>query len=540
MSEQDHRKETIHVNSIELGMFVADLDRPWLDSPFMLQGFLVDDEKQIKQIQALCKTVVIDRSLSTGKHHIDNAKVNIKATHFSTANTDQHVNTSRQDHARPEKVTFFDILKDLNSQKNQSIRPSPITAQVKKTEHPARQGRTSQQKTHSANESSDPLKVNDISPSDMSISDHLKKDMSQALGKVKNWIPGIRKIKLFRSGSKSGEDLENQFGTESEHPTAGYENIIPVEEEIAVIYPVFEQTQVATRAIFEAIASENKIDLMQVNQTLDSMVESIERNPDALMWLAKLKQRDDYAYNHALNVSINLMALAHFMALPRSQIKDVGLAGLLQDIGKVKIPKELLHKHGQLTSDELVLMRSHIKLGLDILNNTENISSNVLSIIANHHERIDGSGYPLQLKKNQISLAAQMAGIMDTYCALITNKSYAKGIFNQQALEQIYESRDKEFSSTLVNQLIQFIGIYPVSSLVELNSGEVAVVIQQNHVRRLQPRVMVLLAPDKSKNEYPATLDLLHMPLNPSGEPYKITRGLPPDSYGLNPADFYL
>ncbi|MEZ0315656.1 MAG: HD-GYP domain-containing protein, partial [Methylophilaceae bacterium] len=319
-----------------------------------------------------------------------------------------------------------------------------------------------------------------------------------------------------------------------------FEDSVPVEEEMAIIYPVFEKTQIATREIFEAIASENKIDLMQVNQTLDSMVESIERNPDALMWLAKLKQRDDYAYNHALNVSINLMALAHFMALPKAQIKDLGLAGLLQDIGKVKIPTKLLHKEAQLSPAEFIEIKTHVKHGLDILRQTDNMSQNVLNIVANHHERIDGSGYPSKLELKQISLAAQMAGIMDTYCALTSNKPYAKGIFNQHALEQIYASRDKEFSGVLVNQLIQFFGIYPVSSLVELNSGEVAVVIQQNRVRRLQPRVVILLAPDKTKNQYPVTLDLINSPPSPNGEPYKITRGLPPDSYGLNPADFYL
>jgi len=538
MSDQNHRKETINVSSLELGMFVAELDRPWLESPFMLQGFLLVNDKQIKQIQTLCKTVVIDRSLSTGKHHIEAAASNPKTTYSNSSLSVQQANKQKTEQAKPEKVSFFDILRDLNSQKI-SQTPSPSN-RSKKINQSLKQDRASSLKSHAGNSISGQEKSSDVPQSELSISDHLKKDVSHALGKVKNWIPGIRRIKLFGASARTEAETADEPASDQEQSSSRYENIVPVEEEIAVIYPVFEQTQVATREIFEAIANENKIDLMQVNQSLDSMVESIERNPDALMWLAKLKQRDDYAYNHALNVSINLMALAHFMALPRTQIKDLGLAGLLQDIGKVKIPKALLHKHDQLTSDELELMRSHIKLGLDILNNTENISPNVLNIIANHHERIDGSGYPLKLKKNQISLTAQMAGIMDTYCALITNKSYAKGIFNQQALEQIYEARDKEFSGTLVNQLIQFIGIYPVSSLVELNSGEVAVVIQQNHVRRLQPRVMILMAADKTKYEYPSTLDLLHMPPSPNGEPYKIIRGLPPDSYGLNPADFYL
>ncbi|NOS97323.1 MAG: phosphohydrolase, partial [Methylotenera sp.] len=124
-------------------------------------------------------------------------------------------------------------------------------------------------------------------------------------------------------------------------------------------------------------------------------------------------------------------------------------------------------------------------------------------------------------------------------CALTTNKVYAKGVYNQVALEEIHTLRDIKFNGALIDQLVQFLGMYPVSSLVELNSGEVGVVIQQNSVRRLLPRVMILLNPDKSKNEYPATIDLISSPATPTGEPYSIVRGLPPDSYGLNPNNYY-
>jgi len=132
-----------------------------------------------------------------------------------------------------------------------------------------------------------------------------------------------------------------------------------------------------------------------------------------------------------------------------------------------------------------------------------------------------------------------MAGLIDTYCALTSNKVYAKGVYNQLALEEIHALRDTKFSSALIDQLVQFLGMYPVSSLVELNTGEVGVVIQQNSVRRLLPRIMILLNPDKTKNEYPATINLLNSPLAPNGEPYKIIRGLPPDSYGLEPGNYY-
>ncbi len=132
-----------------------------------------------------------------------------------------------------------------------------------------------------------------------------------------------------------------------------------------------------------------------------------------------------------------------------------------------------------------------------------------------------------------------MAGLIDTYCALTSDRPYAKGLYNQLALEEIHAMRDEKFQGALIDQLVQFLGIYPVSSLVELNSGEVGVVIQQNSVRRLLPKVMVLLNPDKTKNKHPATLDLITAPLTPTGEHYKIVRGLPPESFGLDFTNFY-
>jgi HD-GYP domain-containing protein (c-di-GMP phosphodiesterase class II) len=270
------------------------------------------------------------------------------------------------------------------------------------------------------------------------------------------------------------------------------------------------------------------------------MVDSISRTPDALMWLAKLKDADNVAYAQALNVSINMMAFSSFLALPKLEIKEMGLAGLLQDLGKVKIPQRILLKNAKLSPTEFEIAKLHIEEGLRILAKTSDIPDSVIEVIAQHHERYDGSGYPNNLDGEQIQIRAQIAGLIDTYCALTTDRSYAKSIHNLKALDEIHQMRDKLFSSELVEQLIQFFGIYPVSSLVELNSGEIGVVIQQNQVRRLLPRVMVVLAPDRTRNEFPVTLDLLNSPKTPDGEVYKIVRAVTADSLGLHAEDFYI
>jgi HD-GYP domain-containing protein (c-di-GMP phosphodiesterase class II) len=318
-----------------------------------------------------------------------------------------------------------------------------------------------------------------------------------------------------------------------------YEEEAPVEREIAEIFPVYEQSQLATREIFNSVANDHDLDLTAVSEVLDSMVDSIGRSPDALLWLAKLKKTDDYAYNHALNVSITLMAFGNFLALSKQQIKDLGLAGLMQDVGKVKVSSDILLKEGKLTREEYEYAKKHVDESLKILEKTSDIPNSVIFLVAQHHERIDGSGYPYKLHGKQIGIPSQIAGLIDTYCAITSHKPYARGVFHQQALDEMHQMAGKQFSSELIDQLVQFMGMYPVSSLVELNTGEVGVVVQQNQVRRMLPRLLLLLDPNKERYAAPVILNLLNSPLAPSGEPYKITKSLAPDSYGLDPNDFY-
>lgn len=539
VQENNIRREPTPVESLSLGMYVTELDRSWLGTPFLLQGFLIENEEQIRQLQECCKSVYIDRALSTGNQHATlqarqqpkDAVIRRQKSETAKQASSRTLSGKGSSHSGSEKITFFDILRDLNPDRKKA---SPRHANVKSPQTPS----------SSTTSAVNPPTENHVRlHGKSSESEGLNKAPSQGfLGSVAGWFSRLAGVpeKKLKGGIPGADKGSTDQASNNPDVITIYDDTVPVEEEIATIYPVFEQSQIATRELFESLATREHIDVAIVNETIHSMAESIERNPDALIWLSKLKQTNDYAYNHALTVSIHLMALAHFISLPKEQVKELGLAGLLQDVGKLKIDPLLLNKTGKLSPDEVSTLKNHVQLGLDMLNDTSGIPPAVLDIIARHHERVDGSGYPGQLAQGRISLKAQMAGIIDTYCALTTDKAYAKAVYNQKALDELYGMRGKSFSEALVDQLIQFMGIYPVSSLVELNTGEVGVVIQQNRVRRLQPRVMILLGPDKSPYEYPPTLDLINMPLTPSGEPYKIAHGLSSDSYGLNPADFYL
>ena len=539
----DIKKERIAVESLMLGMYVVELDRPWVGTPFMLQGFLLDDQDDLDKILSLCKFVYIDRSRSIGDQFAAAAKLDVafkrEGAVFRIRDPGKMQSDSKtmaKDTKKlSEKISFVDILRDLKNyqapQNVASLRQGGVAYNVTHGANTAAQAAFPYQ-TQQANQ------AQQASASSKPVSKQLVEDVGSG-------VSGF-----FGSLFKKREKLSTSIdpitkNKKSKNEDDGYRVIIyeeeaPVENEIAAIYPVYEQSQIATREIFESVANQHDVDLTAVSEILDSMVESIGRSPDALLWLAKLKQADDYSYSHALNVSITLMAFGNFLALSKKQIKEIGLAGLLQDIGKVKLSSDVLLKEGKLSREEFDYVKKHVDESLKILENTPDIPNTVIFLVAQHHERIDGSGYPYGSSGSEIGLLSQTAGLIDTYCAITSHKCYAKGVYHQEALEKIHELSGKQFSRELVDQLVQFMGMYPVSSLVELNTGEVGVVIQQNQVRRLLPRLMLLLDPNKVRYDAPIIVNLLNSPNCPNGETYKITKSLLPDSYGLNPSDFYV
>jgi HD-GYP domain-containing protein (c-di-GMP phosphodiesterase class II) len=535
----DIRREKTQASLLDIGMFVCELDRPWLGTPFMLEGLLIEDDEQITTIASLCKFVYVDRTVSAGRHFIAAPKQQLAIKRDGTitqvyidANTGKRTSNSINKSTRlgtPNvKFSFLDILKEIHSANQAAL------SGEKNTSNSDALFKVQYLNDNKVVEISD-----DKSTDNTTLATQIKTDFSNFISGLTSWGGQQKNLKSNIDKNALKTDLAKNEDRHDGYKITIFDEALPVEDEIAVIYPIYEKSQLATKEMFEALALDHEIDLTKIHESLDGMVESIERNPDALLWLAKLKQTDDYSYNHAMSVSITLMALANFMSLPKKQVKDIGLAGLLQDIGKVKIPTELLHKQNKITHDEFEILKKHVEHALALLEATESIPSTVILTVSQHHERIDGSGYPYKLSGNQISLTGQMAGLIDTYCALTTNKVYAKGVYNQIALEEIHSLRGFKFNGVLIDQLVQFLGMYPVSSLVELNSGEVGVVIQQNSVRRLLPRIMVLLNPDKTRNKYPAIINLINSPLTPTGEPYKIVRGLPPDSYDLSANNYY-
>ena len=228
-----------------------------------------------------------------------------------------------------------------------------------------------------------------------------------------------------------------------------------------------------------------------------------------------------------------------FLQLPRDRLEILGMLGLLQDVGKLKLPTALA-TNGPVNAAEVELFRTHVDHSVEILSNTPGLPPELTGLASLHHERFDGSGYPRGLRGGGIALFGLIAGIVDTFDALTAPPPFGENMSPSNALNIIYKGRGKQFQPALVEQFIQCIGVFPVGSVVELNSGEVAIVVAQNMVRRLQPRIMVVKDAHGNALVPYTMLDLIKEPKIRPGEPYRIQRTLEYDSVKIDPRELFL
>lgn len=288
--------------------------------------------------------------------------------------------------------------------------------------------------------------------------------------------------------------------------------------------------------IFEQVSRGAALDVVKVKQSVDPMIDSISRNPDACIWLARMKQQDSYTYQHSVGASIWAVALGRQLGLPKSDLRSLAVGGLLFDVGKLQMKPELLGANRSLTEEEFAELRGHVARGVEMIRHSGLMNQDVLDMVAHHHERHDGSGYPGGLQGDSIPVFARIAAIVDCYDAITSHRSYARGIPPSAAIKKLYEWRDLEFQAELVEEFIQAVGIYPAGTLVELTSGEVAVVVAEYRTRRLRPKVMVLLDANKQPSADIEIIDLLSQKLTAAGEPLEIRTSLEPEAYGIDMA----
>jgi HD-GYP domain-containing protein (c-di-GMP phosphodiesterase class II) len=286
--------------------------------------------------------------------------------------------------------------------------------------------------------------------------------------------------------------------------------------------------------IFEEVIDGGKIDVIKLRKSVDPIIESISRNPDACLWVARLKQHDKYTYQHSLGASIWSVSLGRQLGLPKHDLRSLAMGCMLMDVGKLRVDTDLLQANRSLTEQEMDEMRDHVRYGLEIIEESGVINQDVIDMVAYHHERFNGSGYPNGLRSDDIPAFARIAAIVDTYDAITSNRSHAPARSPSDAIKLLYNSRDADFQAELVEAFIQAVGIYPAGTLVELSSGEVGVVVAEYRTRRLRPKVMVLLDADKQRLKTPKFIDLHDESADEAVQSLSISKSLEPGAYDLD------
>jgi HD-GYP domain-containing protein (c-di-GMP phosphodiesterase class II) len=423
------------LDGIEVGMFISRLDRPWINTPFDLEGMQINTKEDIAQLRKHCEYVYVD--VEQG----------------------------------PAPDPRYWILAD--ARKAPSVEPAQPTKKRR-----------------------------------------LRRD--------KEVKPGEE----YQALRKTTYEVSEQFSVELQTASA-------ISQKLSEDY----------HQLLNDLSRGRALDLSVVKTGVRDMVESVVRNPAAMMWIEQLKGLDEYTYSRALGTSVWCATFGRHLGLEKSAINQLALGGLLLDLGKCRLPSELLRKKGELSEEEQNLMQSHVDLGIRHLvygvnkGNRSQLDTEVLQMIATHHERANGSGYPRKLQNREIPVYGRIAGIADSYDAMTSERPYEDKppLRPYEAIAELYRSRETEFQAELVEQFIQAVGLYPTGSLVELNTGQVGAVVEINPLRRLQPTLLLILKANKEPYEEYEYLDL-----STAGLSIKIERGLSPGAYGINMQELFL
>jgi HD-GYP domain-containing protein (c-di-GMP phosphodiesterase class II) len=411
----------VDVEQLRLGMFVTDLDRPWVGTPFMFQGFRIESDIELGHLRRLCSFVFLDP---------DQGDV-------------------------PNGTGITDAI-------------------APKTDPKAR----------------------------------MERFQAKRLELTANAIPARYPIK------------------------------VPVEEEIPRAEEIRSRAVNRIQEVFHSVGQGNVPNTRGAMEIAEEMVHSIIRNPDAMVWLSQLKSKDEYTALHSINVCALSVTFGRHLGLSKEQLVELGIGALLHDIGKLRVPNDVLNKPDRLTAQEFRLIRLHPVHGRNLLGKTDHrAAQSVLDIAYSHHERNDGRGYPRGLKGSELSLYSRMVAIVDVYDALNSDRVYHAGLGPDETLARIYEWSQRELDAELVQHFIRSLGRFPVGTLVELSNGEVGIVIEVNHQQPRRPKVLLVLAANKTPHTIQRIIDL-------SGQGAKFGRGsapcidqaLAPQSYGIDSA----
>jgi HD-GYP domain-containing protein (c-di-GMP phosphodiesterase class II) len=287
------------------------------------------------------------------------------------------------------------------------------------------------------------------------------------------------------------------------------------------------------KASFSKAEMKEVIDTAAARIFVSESVELVLKHPDAVAFMTRLRNQDDYTAEHCMNVCFLAVIFGRKLGLRKHQLVNLGLCGLLHDVGKARIPPEILNKPGRLTDDEFEIMRKHAEYGRDVLSQKRDAYEEAVFVAYSHHERPDGKGYPRGLPDGDISLFCKIISIVDVYDAITGDRVYARGRASSEALRILYENRGKQFDNNLTLAFIQTIGIYPPGVIVELVSGAVGIVVDSSGQYQHLPRIIQVLDEDKKPLDEPCAYDLIDTVEQGLSKKLLIKNTLPDGAYDI-------
>ena len=297
--------------------------------------------------------------------------------------------------------------------------------------------------------------------------------------------------------------------------------------------PVWHKAHEESLRILDAVRMGQELDVSAVKAVVSECVQSILRNPSAMLWLARIKNRDYYTAEHSLRVSILAIALGRELGLAEYQLEQIGICGMLHDVGKIKVPNEILNKPGALNAEELRIMQSHANEGRRLLMGNQQVTPATVDVAYSHHERLDGKGYPRGLDAARIPYFAKIIAVVDAYDAINSDRVYSKGKSSLESLRILLEAVNSHFDEEIVGHFVRLIGIYPAGEIVELSNGEVGIIIGCSATSKLKPKIMRVLNANKQLCKE-RVVDLATTTADANGKPLRVKEVHGSGAFGID------
>jgi putative nucleotidyltransferase with HDIG domain len=312
----------------------------------------------------------------------------------------------------------------------------------------------------------------------------------------------------------------------------------PYSKELPIAKDIYRKTILSVQHAIKAIKLGKAYSTHEIETTVKGIVESILRNSDALMNICQIRGYNEYVYEHSVNVTILVCALCHILGYEKDIIIEAGVGAFLHDLGMIWIPENIVNKPDKLSDAEAMVIKRHPEYGLEILKDRKGISILSRTIVIQHHERLNGKGYPKGLKGDRIHEVGSIAGIADTYDAMTSNRVHRPALTPQQALAFLYSVSDKEFPKKISEHFVKLLGVYPVGSFVKLMNGEMGIVIRVRQEKILSPDVLMLFDARGKKLDSPVEYQLSQMVHESGNNRFTIDKSLNPHEYGIKIANY--